>query len=60
MIIERVDAARDCFNAYTLAGTELTVGGVTVDLAGGAEEAGDYRNVCAVRRDDTSGNDVAV
>jgi hypothetical protein len=36
MIIEKVDRGREAFGDYSLNGNELTVGGVTVDLA--AEE----------------------
>jgi len=38
MIIEKVDPARDSYSEYSLDGTLLTVGGITVDLA---EEEGD-------------------
>jgi hypothetical protein len=38
MIIENVDPSRDSFTDYSLEGTELTIGDVTVDLA---DEEGD-------------------
>ena len=38
MIIERIDPARESFGGYSLEGTALTAGGITVDLA--AEEGG--------------------
>jgi hypothetical protein len=36
MIIGKIDPARECFSAYSLEGTALTIGGVTIDLT--AEE----------------------
>jgi hypothetical protein len=42
MIIEKVDAGRECFSGYSLEGTVLDIGGVIIDLA---EEEGDQEVV---------------
>ena len=38
MIIEKVDADRECFGDYALDGTVLTVGGIAVDLCAEQED----------------------
>jgi hypothetical protein len=42
MIIEKIDPGRECFSDYSLEGTVLRVGGVTLDLA---DEEGDQQVV---------------
>jgi hypothetical protein len=42
MYIQQVDRNRDCFSDYTLEGTTLTIGGISVDLVA---EQGDQENI---------------
>jgi hypothetical protein len=42
MYIQQVDRNRDCFSDYTLEGTTLSIGGISVDLVA---EQGDQENI---------------